>query len=356
MARHILFLTPYPHGAAGSQRFRFEQYYDALQAQGFTITKQAFLSNATWAILYKPGFTLQKILGTLGGYIRRWATLFTLAKYDYVFIHREGEPFGPPMVEWIIAKLWRKKIIYDFDDAIWIPNTSGQNGIFSKLKRYGNVPKVCGWAFKVSCGNAYLQSYATQFNPNAVYNPTTIDTANHHNKIKDQNTPTFVIGWTGTHSTLKYLDELVPVLAELEKSYTFEFNVIADHNPQLPLKSFTYTPWRKETEITDLLHFNIGLMPLVNDQWAEGKCGFKALQYMALGVPALVSPVGVNTQIVDNAVNGYVCTTPTEWKNAIVALLTNKQHLQTLAANTRNKIVNHYSVQSNTANFISLFN
>ncbi|UPT65860.1 MAG: hypothetical protein M0D57_15275 [Sphingobacteriales bacterium JAD_PAG50586_3] len=91
MAKRILFLFPYPQGTAASQRFRFEQYYQALEANGFTIDKQAFIDDKTWAILYKPGHTLPKIMGTLRGYLRRWAAMFTLGKYDYVFVHREAE-------------------------------------------------------------------------------------------------------------------------------------------------------------------------------------------------------------------------------------------------------------------------
>ncbi len=355
MSKRILFLFPYPEGTAASQRFRFEQYYDALLQQGFTIDKQAFIDDKTWAVLYKPGFTSTKILGTLKGYFRRLVAMFRLGKYDYVFVHREAEFFGPPVFEWIITKLAGKKLIYDFDDAIWIPNTSEHNGFFSRFKFYSNTQKVCKWAYKVSCGNEYLRNFAAQFNANAVYNPTTIDTQNHHNRIKDQSGSGFVIGWTGTHSTIQYLDALLPVLKKLEEQYDFTFNVIADRAPEFQLKSFRFTKWNKESEIADLMQFNVGLMPLVDDKWANGKCGFKALQYMSLGIPALVSPVGVNTRIVDDGINGYICQTPDDWYNALSKLMENRQLLIELGANTRKKIEEHYSVRSNTANFITLF-
>lgn len=355
MAKRILFLFPYPEGKAASQRFRFEQYYPLLLQNGFVIDKQAFLDNSVWDILYKPGHIAAKVLGTLRGYLRRTAIMFKLHKYDYVFIHREAEFFGPPVFEWIIARLARKKVIFDFDDAIWIPNTSEHNGFFSRFKFYSNTPKVCKMAYKVSCGNSYLRNFAAQYNANAVYNPTTIDTANHHNRIKDQSQPGFVIGWTGTHSTMQYLDALLPALARLEQKYDFTFNVIADRPPHFNLKSLKFTPWNKDTEIADLLQFNVGLMPLVDDKWANGKCGFKALQYMALGVPALVSPVGVNTQIVDDGINGFICTTTDDWYNALSRLMDDRALLTQLAANTRKKIEEHYSVASNAANFITLF-
>jgi glycosyltransferase involved in cell wall biosynthesis len=355
MAKRILFLFPYPQGTAASQRFRFEQYYHALEEKGFTIDKQAFINDKTWSILYKPGHTVAKIAGTLSGYFRRLGKMFSLGKYDYVFVHREAEFFGPPVFEWIIAKVAGKKLIYDFDDAIWIPNTSEHNGFFSKFKFYNNVPKICKMAYKVSCGNDYLRIFAAEYNANGVYNPTTIDTEHHHNKIKDQSGNSFVIGWTGTHSTMQYMDALLPVFKRLEEKYNFTFNVIADRAPDFEIKSLKFTPWKKETEIEDLLQFNVGLMPLVDDKWANGKCGFKALQYMALGIPALVSPVGVNTRIVDDGVNGFICTTPDEWYNALSKLMDDRQLLIDLGANTRKKIEAEYSVHANAANFITLF-
>ena len=119
----------------------------------------------------------------------------------------------------------------------------------------------------MSCGNAYLRDYARQFNPRAVINPTTIDTVRLHNQVRDQDVPgRLVIGWTGTHSTLKYIAQVVPVLAKLEQEFDFEFRVISNQPPELPLRSLVYQPWRKETEITDLLGFHVGLMPLENDK------------------------------------------------------------------------------------------
>lgn len=355
MPKRILFLFPYPEGEAASQRFRFEQYYNALQQRGFEVHKQAFLDQATWHILYKPGHTAKKILGTLKGYLRRLGAMFTLGKYDYIFVHREAEFFGPPMFEWIIAKVAGKKIIYDFDDAIWLRNTSESNGFVGKFKKYDNAIPVCRMAYKVSCGNEYLRKFAAQYNANACYNPTTIDTEHLHNRVKNQHGDGFVIGWTGTHSTMRYMNDLVPVLERLEQKYQFTFHVIADRAPDFKLKSLRFTKWKKETEIEDLLQFNVGVMPLVDDKWAQGKCGFKALQYMALGVPALVSPVGVNTRIVDDGLNGFLCSTPDDWYNALSKLMEDRQLLVTMGANTRRKIEEAYSVKSNTENFISLF-
>ena len=124
---NILILAPYPKGEAPSQRFRFEQYLDILTANGISFQYKPFLTEKAWKILYLPGKHAPKAFWILLGFLKRAALLMTVHKYDYVFIHREASPIGPPVFEWLIAKVCRKKIIYDFDDAIWLANTSEQN-------------------------------------------------------------------------------------------------------------------------------------------------------------------------------------------------------------------------------------
>jgi glycosyltransferase involved in cell wall biosynthesis len=354
----ILFVIPYPPGRAPSQRFRFEQYFDILTAAGYAYTLAPFLSEATWAILYKPGHTVAKVGGILRGFLRRFLLLFRVPAYDYVFIHREAAPIGPPVLEWLMAKVLRKKIIYDFDDAIWMKDPAGEQTFISRLKWQQKVGPICRWAYKVSCGNAYLRDYARQFNPYSFINPTTLDTEHRHNRTRDQHQPARpIVGWTGTHTTLRHLDLVWPVLERLEQEgYDFEFRVISNQPPAyVGLRALSYTPWRKDTEIEDLGQFHLGLMPLVDDPWARGKCAFKALQYMALGMPALVSPVGMNTEVVQDGENGFVCATPEQWYAALRRLLADQNLRARQGAAARRTIVERYSVESNKENFLALF-
>jgi glycosyltransferase involved in cell wall biosynthesis len=354
-SQNILFLVPYPLGIAPSQRFRFEQYFGALDAAGYSYEVKPFLDNRAMIYLYEPGNFVRKVWKVNLGLLKRFLQLFSLGKYDYVFIHREAAAIGPPIYEWLISKFFGIKVIFDFDDAIWLHNTSSSNSVISFFKRYRNADNTSSWAYKVSCGNQYLADHAAKFNTSVVVNPTTIDTLNHHNQIKTFDHNKLVIGWTGTHSTIKYLEELMPLLVELEKTYDFELLVIADQKPEFSLKSLRYKQWNKKSEIDDLLEMDVGIMPLKNDKWASGKCGFKALQYMALGIPAIVSPVGVNTRIVDHLKNGWICNSQEEWKEALVEIIQNKAKLKELSEAARIKIEEHYSVKSNTANFLHLF-
>lgn len=354
----MLFVVPYPHGTAASQRFRFEQYLIILENANFEVKFHSFLTPKAWKVLYAKGHLFTKLIEICKGFFHRYSLLFSIKGYDYVFVHRETAPLGPPLFEWLAVKVFRRKLIYDFDDAIWIPNVSESNKIFMFLKRFGNVETLCRLAFKVSCGNSYLSNYARQFNQNVVYNPTTIDTEQLHNPslypefIREKKK---VIGWTGTHSTIRYVEQLVPVLEKLDRLHDFVFLVISDAKPGFSLPNLQYIRWNKNTEITDLMKIDIGVMPLQADAWSEGKCGFKALQYLALGIPAVVSPVGVNSEIVSNGFNGLICDTEHEWFEGLNLLLSDDEAYQTMANCTRKTVVERFSVQSNSANFIGLF-
>jgi glycosyltransferase involved in cell wall biosynthesis len=224
------------------------------------------------------------------------------------------------------------------------------------LKRYKNARNLCAWSHKVSCGNRFLREYALRHNPRSFYNPTVIDTSVYRAPaVRENGKRPFVVGWTGSHSTLRYLDEILPVLARLENDLDFRFHVISDARPRTSLRSLVFMPWSKATEVEDLLTFDVGVMPLADTPWARGKCGFKALQYLALGIPALVSPVGVNTEIVTHGVNGFHCAAPGEWAECIRKLAGDAALRERLRAACRQVVVERFSVDSNRANFLTLF-
>ena len=353
----ILFLVPYPLGESPSQRFRFEQYFDLLKKGGDEISVSTFWSNRAWHILYQHGLGFEKFFWLLAGFIKRTGDLFKALLYDLIFIHRECAPIGPPLFEFIITKILRKKIIYDFDDAIWLPNTSAENSLAAWIKFHGKVKHICGWSYRVSCGNEWLANYARKFNAHVVINPTTIDTETLHNpalfpsrKAKNK----IIIGWTGTHSTMVYLNAIIPALQIIEQKYSVAYRIISNKNPNLPLTNVEFISWKKETEIQDLFSFDIGLMPLTDDAWAKGKCGFKALQYMALEIPCVASPIGVNELIIESGKNGFLCSTQDEWIASLEKLIEDKSLRKNLGEAGRQTVVERFSVSSNSTNFFSL--
>lgn len=355
MSKTIFFLVPYPKGEAPSQRFRFEQYLPDLEENGYTVELYPFLNEKTWKTLYANGKTFKKMAGILGSFMRRFFLLFKLHRADYLFVHREMAQIGPPVFEWIVAKVFRRKFIYDFDDAIWLANYSETNANFQRLKAYWKVNYCMKWASHVTAGNEYLASYARQYNSSVSIIPTTIDTVNHHNEMCDQAQDNMVIGWTGTHTTMHYLNELIPVLQELEKTHSFTFLVISNEAPNFELKSLQFIKWNKETEIEDLAKMNIGVMPLNHDIWSEGKCGFKGLQYMSLEIASVMSPVGVNTSIVQDGVNGFLAGSPEEWKEKLSLLLENKELRVRLGKAGKQTIEERFSVNALKSAYLNLF-
>jgi len=212
------------------------------------------------------------------------------------------------------------------------------------------------WASCISAGNEYLSNYAKQYNSNVFVNPTTIDTLNHHNlslfnRIENEKT---IIGWTGTHTTAKYLDFLIPIFEKLSLEFEFVFRVISNEEPAMCYDNLQFIKWNKSTEIEDLLKFDIGVMPLSDDKWAKGKCGFKILQYMSLGIPAIASPVGMNSEIIDQGVNGFLCSSEDEWYKSLQFLLSDKINRINIRAAAIKKIQDNYSVKSNSMNFLSI--
>jgi glycosyltransferase involved in cell wall biosynthesis len=349
---HII--APYPKGEAPSQRFRFEQYIHFLEQHHFEIRYHSFHTPKSWNRLYQKGRFIQKFLDLNYNFLRRWFLLFQLIGAKHIFMHREMAHLGPPVFEWILVKIMSRKYVYDFDDAIWIPNYSSANARFQKLKCYWKVPYLIKWASKVSAGNDFLAAYAQQFNPRVEVIPTTIDTKNQHTKRVDHGKTPLMIGWTGTHSTMHYLDFVIPILRKLENEFDFTFKVISNKKPDYQLKSLVYQDWKEETEMEDLAEIQIGIMPLVLDAWSEGKCGFKALQYMALGMAGIVSPVGVNTKIIQHGENGFIAETTQEWEDALRLLLENKQLRSELGNRALESIQQKWSVDSWKENYLEL--
>lgn len=326
---------------------------------------QSFLSMDGWVAIYQSGQTLRKLTAFGLGFLRRLSLPFQAWQVDFILIHRELTPFGPPIFEWILVKILRKKIIYDFDDAIWLTDLENESRLWQWLKWRSKVASICKWSWKVSVGNQYLADYASQYCKNVVLLPTVVDTsihipisqqstANSQQPVANSQRP--IIGWTGSHSTLFYLNAIIPILQDLENQQDFEFRVIANRDPKIPLKNYRFVPWSSETEIADLGQLDIGIMPLEDSEWAKGKCGFKLIQYMALSIPAIASPVGVNTQLIEHGVTGFLAKDEEEWSHYLKMLLEDAALRARLGEAGRTRIENGYSLESQKQTFISLFN
>ena len=355
MTKRILILAPYPQGVAASQRFRFEHYFDALKKSGYEVRMEAFLESKTWSILYHSGHYWRKLIGLLGGYWRRFLLLFSLHKFDVLFVHREESPMFFPMLSWYFTHVLKKPLIYDFDDAVWLSNSSESNKKFAFLKSHKDSLRLMKWARINACGNQFLADQAKSKGSEARIIPTVVDTISHHTGMVDHSDSELCIGWTGSHSTMRYLEELRPILAQLKEKISFKFLIISDEVPDWPELDVHFVPWSKENEVKALKQMHIGLMPLPNEEWALGKCGFKLLQYMSVGIVPVAANVGVNPDLLGNGERGILCESASGWFDALFGLSADEGVRQQFAAKCRPYIEANYSVMSNTDNFLLLF-
>jgi len=357
MPGRILFLVPYPIGEIPSQRFRFEQYLLMLTDKGFTYKFNSYYDLRTLLAIRRG--SIFSIPALIYLYMKRIWVITQVSKFDYVFIHREATPVGPPILEWILVHILKCKIIYDFDDAIWLTDNTSERRIIAFLRNRSKVASICKWSYKISAGNLYLANYARQYNKSVVIMPTTIDTTKLHvvgDSPPQKESQRLTIGWTGSFSTLKYLSGLEPALTEIENLFPHvDFVAIADRPPDLKMPRLRFVKWSKETEVQDLVKFDIGIMPLPDDPWTNGKCGFKALQYMALGIPCIASAVGVNKEIIDHENNGILCVTKKDWIDGLSRLILNQDIRVRLGHRGRATVLQRYSVASNSDLFLSLF-
>jgi glycosyltransferase involved in cell wall biosynthesis len=344
--KNIHFLLIYPLHTAPSQRFRFEQFFPILDEAGYQRSVNCFYDSKTFSLLYRKSGRLQLAFRMLLCLLRRLGHILTIGRYDCVLIQRGAAPFGPPVLEWVIKFVFRKPIIYDFDDAIWMQPERKISAMQRMIKSYSKVGKICRWSHTTVVGNEYLADFARRYAGHVVVIPTVVDTGHRFvpavtTEIKSQP----VIGWTGSHTTLAYLESLEPVLKALQDKFDFELLVMANKPPQLPTMKFNYVPWSEESEVEALQKIDIGIMPLPDDEWTKGKCGFKAIQYMALAKPAVASAVGVNKDIITDGVNGFLAETPEEWEEKLTWLLEHPEETKSMGIAARIRIDERYSLR-----------
>lgn len=355
MKKQIHFWVPYPERVAPSQRFRVEQYLPYLSNANIVYKICPFLTIGTWKIYHKNGFLVKRIWGIIRGFFRRVYHLFISVQADFVFILREASPVGPPVFEWVLTKIFRKKIIFDFDDAIWIPGGEKTSWIKRLTKATWKIKHIIRWSYKVSVGNEFLAKYARQYNQKVFLLPTVIDTSRKFNQVKNQEIKEkILVGWTGSHTTLHNLEIIEDIIPALRKEVDFDFLIICNKPPDWNF-NFIFKKWEAETELEDLLRIDIGVMPLKKGAWFEGKCGFKLIQYLACGIPAVASAVGVNHNIVLHGKNGFIADTPEEWILYLRKLIVEQEMRVEMGKRGRDHIIKEYSVEKTACQFISLF-
>jgi glycosyltransferase involved in cell wall biosynthesis len=354
--RRILFIVHNRKDRSPGQRFRFEQYLDFLEQNGFEYVISPLLNEKDDKIFYGPGNLLKKAWIVLKGAMIRKKDLGRADTFDVIFLFREAFFTGSSYFE----KQFRKskaRLIFDFDDAIWIDNVSDSNKAFAFLKDASKTSRIIALCDAVFAGNSYLKDYALKFNSNVYEIPTTIDTNEYQRVVLPRNDK-IIIGWSGSVTTIKHFEYAVKVLKRIMTKYPdkVSIKVIGDGNywnEELSIKGLS---WNKSTEILDLSSFDIGIMPLPDDEWAKGKCGLKGLQYMALEIPTIMSPVGVNKEIIKDGENGFLASTEDEWLQKLSALIESEELRKKMGKAGRKTVEEKFSVDAIKNRYLTLFN
>lgn len=352
----VLILCAHRPARSPSQRYRFEQYLPYLQQQGFSFTYSYLLNEKDDRLFYSAGRFGAKVWILFKSLLIRLRDMARFRRYDVIFIQREALFLGTSFVE---RRAFHSgtRVIFDFDDSIWLADTSPGNKKWEWIKRPEKFFSNVKHAHLVMAGNAYLAAKALAINKNTIVVPTTIDTDVHIPKRELRGTSVVCLGWSGSTSTIKHFETLIPVLQRLKATYGSRIRVcvVGDVNYRCDAIGVESYAWQATTEVELLNSFDIGLMPLPDDAWSRGKCGLKGLSYMACGVATVMSPVGVNTAIIRHGENGYLAGSADEWFNLLSTLIEDAALRDQLGRAGRDTVVQQYSVLSQRQQYLDAF-
>lgn len=334
----VLVLTKYDKlGASG--RVRFFQYFNKLENDKLSFTISPFFNDKDLDKFYKKG--KRNIIKTILSYIKRFWIVINSSNYDLVFIEKEIFPYLPAFFENILIKI-NKNYIIDYDDAIYLNYDYSSSKIIKYFLKNKLLTLIQN-ATLITVGNNYLFEYFYQHNKNIHILYSVVDDSLYKPEYTSSNR-NIVIGWIGSPSTYKYLKSIENLLIDLTSKFPIKVVIIGANDKDNEI--FEYKKWSLINEIADINEFDIGIMPLFDNDWEKGKCGFKLLQYMACGKPVIASPIGINVDIVTSDV-GFLANNIYEWEIAFIRLIKDIDLRLKLGFNARKRIEEYFSFSNN---------
>lgn len=357
--KRILFI-PYGTRKAPATRYRVIQYLPFLKREGYSCSVLSAISGfSTFLMIESPDFNrFFKMLYYFYVFVERmlrlvWAIIISW-RYDIVFLQRTTFPFCLEKV----LKTVNGNIIFDIDDAIYLPDMEGSDFV-TGIKRYIKEKEVIN-ILKVSrtviVENEYIKSFVQRFCSNIYKIPGPIDTDRFYPLYDKSDRNCVVIGWIGSPATTSYLHILDGVLKAIKEKYPFvRFRFIGIGKYENPDITFEKVNWNYETEVSELQNFDIGIMPMPDNEWTRGKLGCKMLQYMAVGIPAVVSYTPTNAEIIKHGENGLFAGSQREWIEGLSRLIENESLRNNVGRNGRETILRTCSIQANASKYKNIF-
>ena len=348
MAIRVLALSPIPEEGAGC-RFRIGQFIPYLRSVGIEVTLRSLFNPKFFHYVYKPGHYVRKAVTFAALSLQHLDSLRDATRFDAILIYREMFPIGPAIVERLLALRRRPPVIFDFDDAIFLPSVSDANRFIRALKSPGKVATIIRHSDQVIAGNEYLGAYARQFSHAVTVIPTCVDTARFvpvPEAFSGNGSPREpVVGWIGSPTTSRYVRGLARVFRAVRERHPFRLRVSgAGERFDMDGVETEQPPWSLDTEVQLFNTCDIGVYPLRDDEWSRGKCGFKAIEFMACGVPVVAAAVGVNREIVQDGENGFLASSEDEWINKLGRLLASRELRRRFGENGRRTVEARYSL------------
>ena len=354
--KKILFIAHHRKNRAPGQRYRFEQYFNYLEANNIKCQLAYWINENNDKTLYQKGRYISKLFLAVKAYLVRINNLINIRKYDLIIVFREALPTRSIFFEKCIY--WFKiPLLYDFDDAIWVKDISTVNKKLSWFKNEKKIEKLLPLCTYVTCGNNYLADFARNYNKNISIIPSTVDTS-HYMPLEKNKHEQVRIGWVGSHTTIKHFELLTDVFVQLQKKYSdkVKFVVIGDENYTNRKLNLKGKKWDNDKEVELFNSLDIGVMPLPEDEWTKGKCGMKGLLYMSVGIPAVMSNIGMNKDIINHGVNGFLPKGHQQWLDVLSNLIEDSELREKIGKEGRKTVEEKYSKEKVKKTYLNLYN
>jgi glycosyltransferase involved in cell wall biosynthesis len=350
----VLALTPNLYGVSPGQRSSIELWDKVLAPAGIGVDHAPFETEELRRVIYQRGQPAAKAVELLRAYWRRLGSLRVLDHYDAVLVYREAALIGPELIErWAAHK--GKPIIYQLDDPLYVPYRSPWSGWGSYLKFFGKVKRIIELSSTVIVNSRHHRDYAERYNRNVWQVPSVVDADVYRYLPRPPGRDCVSVGWSGSPTTVGNLAVIAEPLRAVARRADVSVEVIGATDSPLDDVPMTVRPWRADTEVADLRRLDIGLLPVPLSEWNKRKFYMKLVQYMALGIPAVCTPLGSNPDVVEHGKTGFLADTPADWQRYIELLVEDGERRARMSEHAAQVGQAKYTLQANAEKIIAAF-